>query len=383
MHRLKAAYFDYAATTPVDERVVKEMSPYWGAEGTFGNPSSIHHSYGAEAASAVEMARKRVARLIEAQASEIIWTSGATEANNLAIRGCLKAKGKQPRRLVTVSTEHSAILDIVRAVHDEGIETDVLPVNKSGIVDLDKLYQTITQGNALVSVMWVNNETGVIQPIEEIASLCKQNGAIFHIDAAQAIGKTPVSVNKISADLLSLSAHKAYGPKGVGALFVRKRTDIHPLMSGGGQEKGLRPGTLPVPLIVGMGKAFDIVRTELDALSKRTTVWQAQLATTIEELGDSQINGIKVRKVPHIINASFKNLEEDLIPHMKKVAVSSGSACATTKTVASHVLRGMGVSRNLALHSLRISTGRYTTDQDIDTLERDLINAVAKLRSPK
>ena len=380
MHRLGVIYFDYAATTPVDGRVVEAMAPYWEFGGTFGNPSSIHHSYGTEAARAVEMARKRVARLIGAQASEIIWTSGATEANNLAIHGCLRSRSKPPHRLVTAATEHGSVLDTVKAAREEGIDTEVLPVDRNGIVDLEKLQQAIGQGGALVSIMWVNNETGVIQPVEEISRLCRQAGAVFHIDAAQAIGKIPVNAKKVPADLISLSAHKVYGPKGIGALFVRKGAEIRPIMWGGGQERGLRPGTLPVPMIVGMGMAFDILRQEAGVLSSRVATWHARLAATIEKLGDSKINGGKVEKVPHIMNASFKNLEGSLIQHMKRTAVSSGSACATAKTTISHVLRSMGVSRNMALNSLRISTGRHTTDQDIETLERDLINAVAKLR---
>ena len=380
MHRLKAVYLDYAATTPVDERVVAAMEPHWKLDGGFGNPSSVHHPYGTEAANAVEMARKRVARLIGAKAREIIWTSGATEANNLALRGCFQPGSKSPCRLVTATTEHSSVLDTAMAIRSEGMDVDVLPVDRNGIVSLEELKRSVGKGDALVSIMWVNNETGVIQPLEEISRLCNREGAVLHVDAAQAIGKTSVNVQKISADLISLSAHKAYGPKGVGALFVRNGVKVGPIMRGGGQERGLRPGTLPVPMIVGMGMAFDILHREANAFNRRMKVWHARLAATIEGLGDSQINGVRAKKVPHIISASFKNLEESLIPYMRKVAISSGSACATAKTTASHVLRGMGVSRRMALNSLRISAGRYTTDQDIEILERDLTIAVAKLR---
>ena len=380
MHRLKIAYFDYAATTPVDERVVEAMAPYWKLGGIFGNPSSIHHSYGIEASRAVEMARKRVARSIGAQAREIIWTSGATEANNLALRGCFRSGNGSPRRLITAVTEHSSVLDTAMALRSERVDVDVLPVNRNGLVDLEGLERAIDQGGALVSIMWVNNETGVIQPVEEISRLCKKAGAIFHIDAAQAVGKTPVNTRKVLADLISLSAHKAYGPKGIGALFVRKGARINPIMWGGGQEKGLRPGTLPVPMIVGMGMAFDILRQEESMLNRQAAIWHARLTATIGDIGHSQINGGDAEKVPHIISASFGNLEAGLIEYMKKVAVSSGSACATAKTAISHVLRGMGVKRNMALSSLRISIGRHTTDQDIEILERDLVNAVTKLR---
>lgn len=382
MHRLKIAYFDYAATTPTDERVVREMSPYFGVNGVFGNPASAHHAYGTEAADAIEMARKRVARLIGAHVGEIIWTSGATEANNLAIRGCLKASTKRSRRLITVATEHKTVLDTAKAMQDEGVKVDVLPVGRNGIVDLNKLEQAIRGGNALISVMWVNNETGVIQPIEEISKLCKRNDAIFHTDAVQAIGKIPVSVKKVPADMVSLSAHKVYGPKGIGALFVRRGITLLPIMSGGGQERGLRPGTLPVPLIVGMGKAFDLMLKESSTLRKQAAIWHDRLMATIGDVEGSKINGERSRKVPHILNASFKNLDGNLIPSMRKVAISNGSACTTQKTSVSHVLRSMGVSRSMALNSLRISTGRHTTDQDIEALERDLINAVTKLRIP-
>ncbi len=381
MHRLKPVYFDYAATTPVDERVVEAMTPYWKLGGTFGNPSSIHHPYGTEAANAVEMARKRVARLIGAEAREIIWTSGATEANNLAMRGCLQAGTKSPRQLITVATEHSSVLDTAIALRKEGMDVKVLPVDRNGLVGLEELERVISEGDALVSIMWVNNETGIIQPVEEISSLCRKEGAILHIDAAQAIGKTPVNVQKVAADLVSLSAHKVYGPKGIGALFARKGIKINPIMHGGGQEKGIRPGTSPVPMIAGMGMAFDILRREASSFNKQAANWHARLTSTIEGLGGSQINGGKAKKVPHIINASFKNLDETLIPYMRKVAISAGSACATKRTTASHVLRGMGVSRRMALTSLRISIGRFTTDSDIEILEQDLIDALSKLRA--
>ena len=383
MHRLKTIYFDYAATTPVDPRVVEEMASYWGIDGTFGNPSSIHHAYGTEAARAVEMARKRVARMIGTPPGGIIWTSGATEANNLALRGGLEAESKSPRRLVTVATEHSSVLDTAEAIRNESKDVEVLPVDRDGVVDLDGLEKALSQGKALVSIMWVNNETGVIQPVEEVSRLCQKAGAVLHIDAAQAIGKTPVNLKKIPADLLSMSAHKVYGPKGVGALFVRKGSSIDPIMWGGGQQNGLRPGTLPVPMIVGMGMALDIMRREEGALRRKAATWHAHLAGVVGELGGSQINGGKANKVPHILNASFDGLEGALVPHMKKVAVSSGSACATTKTTTSHVLKSMGVNRKLALNALRISMGRHTTDPDIEDLEKNLVSAVTKLRSTK
>ena len=376
---MKAAYFDYAATTPVDPRVVREMLRYFEAEGIFGNPSSIHHPYGTEAAAAVELARKRVARLIEANATEIVWTSGATEANNLAIRGVLQSGPKAPRRLITVTTEHPSVLDTAKAVRKQGVEVDVLPVGRDGLIDLDRLDQALQKGKALVSVMWVNNETGVAQPMAEISKLCRRHGALLHTDATQAAGKIRVSVKKPAVDLMSLSAHKAYGPMGVGVLFARNRVPIRPMVSGGGQQKNLRPGTLPVPLIAGMGMAFDLLWRESDKLAKQAAVWRSRLDAVVEELG-GRVNGSGTACVPQILNVGFEGLGGQLIPAMKRVAVSSGSACATGKTSISHVLRGMGVKRELALNALRISTGRYTTGREVEVLEQELRRAVSKLR---
>ncbi len=380
---MNTAYFDYAATTPTDERVVKEMLPFFGPTGVFGNASSVNHMYGTRAAEAVELARKRVARLIEARPSEIIWTSGATEANNLAIRGALKSGAKNVRRLITVATEHSAVLDTAKTMRKKGIEVEILPVRRSGLLDLDRLERSLSKGKALVSVMWVNNETGVVQPLVEVAQLCRKHGALLHTDAAQAIGKTQVSVKKIPADLISLSAHKAYGPKGVGALFVRSRTSISPIMSGGGQEKSLRPGTLPVPLIVGMGKAFEILVKELKGSVKQAHAKRDFLVACIRGLGDCRINGDEAETVPNILNVSFGGLGGQILPTMKRIAVSSGSACATGKTILSHVLIGMGVSRGLAANSIRISFGRYTTASEMEIAEREIQRGVDLLRKPK
>ena len=357
------------------------MLPYFGNDGAFGNPSSVHHSYGTEASDAVEDARRKVARLIASRPGEIIWTSGATEANNLAIRGALNSSSGKLRGLVTVATEHSSVLETAKVMEREGHKVEILPVSSNGVVDLRKIQQAINGGKVLVSMMWVNNETGVIQPVQEVAKLCGQQGALLHVDAAQAAGKIDVNLKNIHIDLMSLSAHKAYGPKGIGALFLRKGVSIDPLVSGGGQEGGLRPGTLPVPLIVGMGEAFDLLRKEWKPLAKCAAVWNNKLIERVQELGEGRINGGGASKVPHILNISFKNLRENPAFSMKRTAVSNGSACATTKATASHVLRGMGLSRELAMHSLRVSFGRTTTDAEVEILISELSGVITKLRA--
>ena len=357
------------------------MLPYFGVEGNYGNPSSAHHAYGTKASDAVEEARRKVARLIAARPGEIVWTSGATEANNLAIRGVLNASGKKPHGLITVATEHSSVLETAKVMGRDGHEVEILPVSSNGVVDLRKVRQAIEGRKMLVSMMWVNNETGVIQPIQEVASLCERYGALLHVDAAQASGKVDVNLKNVRIALMSLSAHKAYGPMGIGALFIRKGVSIGPIVSGGGQERGLRPGTLPVPLIVGMGEAFDLLRKEWKLSAKRAAVWNERLIEWVRELGEARINGGGTDKVPHILNVSFKNLRENPVFSMKRTAVSNGSACATGKTAASHVLRGMGLSRELAQHSLRVSFGRTTTDAEVEVLVSELSGVIKKLRT--
>ena len=381
MHRLnsgKVAYFDYAATTPTDPRVVEAMMPYMSADGIYGNASSIQHSYGTEAADAVELARKKVALLVKARVNEIIWVSGATEANNLAIQGVLKSPAKQTKRLVTVCTEHNAVLDVAQAMRKEGYETIVLPVNSKGILDINQLRDSIIPKKTLVSVMWVNNETGVIQPIDQISRVCKEKEALLHVDAAQAIGRININLRKTDLDLVSLSAHKAYGPKGVGVLMVKRGTMLHPLMWGGGQEKKMRAGTLPVPLIVGMGKACEILGKEWKQQFKDISNWHEQIVSTIQNL-NGKINGDYESKIPHILNASFPKIYGNLIEILEGIAVSSAAACSTTKVVTSHVLRGMGLSKEIAINSLRISFGRFTTKHDIEILQHELSNKIPQL----
>ena len=354
--------------------------PFWGAEGMFGNASSVQHSYGSEASDAVEMARKKMALLVGARLSEIVWVSGATEANNLAIQGVLKAPAKKPRRLVTVCTEHNAVLDVAKAARQDGHQVVVLPVNSKGIVNVDKLHEHIRDGKALVSVMWVNNETGVIQPIEEISQICQKCGALLHVDAAQALGKVRIDLRKLPLDLMSLSAHKIYGPKGIGALFVRRGVALRPLCWGGGQEKGLRAGTLPVPLIVGMGKAGELVSKEWKKQHTQATRWHDSVIATVREIG-GQSNGDCSKKVPHILNISFEKASGSLIGTLKHIAVSNGAACSTAKVTASHVLRGMGLKKSIAMNSLRISFGRFTTDDDVQMLIRELRRNIPRLSS--
>ena len=387
MHRLKkqrTAYFDYAATTPVDPLVVKEMEPYWEPEGIFGNPSSVQHGYGTRAAEAVEFARKRVAALVGAGSGQIVWTSGATESNNIAILGIMRAPRKTPARLITVATEHHAVLDPAKRLRASGILVDILPVGATGLLDLDRLANALRNGGGtLVSVMWVNNETGVIQPVSEIARICRKHRALLHIDATQAIGKLPVNVRKIPVDLLSCSAHKVYGPKGIGALFVRRGVSLEPVYSGGGQERGIRPGTLPVPQIVGMGKAFELATKGLKKPQREIPAWHELVRDVANDLGDAKMNGAPKSKVPHILNISFDGIERDLASAFSKAAVSNGSACTTAKTEASHVLMSMGLSKRKALASLRISFGRVTTDKEVEMLVAELVEKVSKLRGRK
>lgn len=382
MHRLNpdsVDYFDYAATTPVAPEVLDEMLPYFGPDGVFGNPSSVQHEHGIAASEAVETARKRVALLTGARPGEIVWTSGATEANNLAIRGTLGA-AKRPLRLVTAETEHLTVLDVAKSLRKEGVELDVLPVNSKGLIDLDRLQSAVRAAPCLVSIMWVNNETGVLQPVSEIASICKAEGAILHVDAVQAVGKTDVDVTNIPVDLMSVSSHKVYGPKGIGALFVRRGVSLKPQMYGGGQERSVRPGTLPVPQIVGIGKAFHMQIKERTPNAMTISALHDRVVEFLKSLGSCRINGDQASKVPHILNVCFDGISGSLLAAMPKFAMSTSSACTTQKTVVSHVLRGMGLSKAQAMNSVRISFGKFTTDNQVSRLMQGFETAVTKLR---
>jgi cysteine desulfurase len=374
-------YLDYSATTPVDPRVVDAMIP-WLRE-HFGNPASRSHAWGWEAEEAVEKARTQVAELIGADPREIIWTSGATESDNLALKGAAHFYQTRGKHIVTVKTEHKAVLDTCRELERQGFEVTYLDVMENGLVDLNRFKEALRPDTILASVMLVNNEIGVIQDIAAIGALCRERGIVFHTDAAQATGKMPIDVSKLPVDLMSLASHKTYGPKGIGALYVRRkpRVRIEPQMHGGGHERGMRSGTLPTHQIVGMGEAFRIAREEMGAELERTRMLQQRLLRGLSDIEQVFINGDLEHRVPHNVNASFNFVEgESLIMGIKGVAVSSGSACTSASLEPSYVLRALGRSDELAHSSLRMTIGRYTTEEEIDYAVATLKERVAKLR---
>ncbi|MBU6487503.1 MAG: IscS subfamily cysteine desulfurase [Burkholderiales bacterium] len=374
-------YMDYSATTPVDPRVVDKMIPYLREQ--FGNPASRSHSYGWDAERAVEEAREQVAALVNADPREIIWTSGATESDNLAIKGAAhfyKSKGKH---IVTVKTEHKAVLDTCRELEREGFEVTYLDVKSDGLIDLDVFKAALRPDTILVSVMSVNNEIGVIQDIEAIGEICREKGIVFHVDAAQATGKIEIDLSRLKVDLMSFSAHKTYGPKGIGALYVRRkpRVRIEAQMHGGGHERGMRSGTLATHQIVGMGEAFRIAREEMATENERIRMLRDRLLRGLTEMDEVYVNGDMERRVPHNLNISFNFVEgESLIMAIKDVAVSSGSACTSASLEPSYVLRALGRNDELAHSSIRFTVGRFTTEQDVDYVVALLKNKIAKLR---
>ncbi|UZG45786.1 IscS subfamily cysteine desulfurase [Caldimonas thermodepolymerans] len=374
-------YMDYGATTPVDPRVVDAMIP-WLRE-HFGNPASRSHAWGWEAEEAVEKARAQVADLIGADPREIIWTSGATESDNLALKGAAhfyKGKGKH---IITVKTEHKAVLDTCRELERQGFEVTYLDVQEDGLLDLDRFRDALRPDTILVSVMFVNNEIGVIQDIAAIGAMCRERGIIFHVDAAQATGKVEIDLSKLPVDLMSLASHKTYGPKGIGALYVRRkpRVRLEPQMHGGGHERGLRSGTLPTHQIVGMGEAYRIAKEEMHTELERIRGLQRRLLDGIMGIEQVFINGSLEHRVPHNVNASFNFVEgESLIMGIKGIAVSSGSACTSASLEPSYVLRALGRSDELAHSSLRMTIGRFTTAEEIDYAVATLKDRVAKLR---
>ncbi|PPE69178.1 IscS subfamily cysteine desulfurase [Caldimonas thermodepolymerans] len=374
-------YMDYGATTPVDPRVVDAMIP-WLRE-HFGNPASRSHAWGWEAEEAVEKARAQVADLIGADPREIIWTSGATESDNLALKGAAhfyKGKGKH---IITVKTEHKAVLDTCRELERQGFEVTYLDVQEDGLLDLDRFRDALRPDTILVSVMFVNNEIGVIQDIATIGAMCRERGIIFHVDAAQATGKVEIDLSKLPVDLMSLASHKTYGPKGIGALYVRRkpRVRLEPQMHGGGHERGLRSGTLPTHQIVGMGEAYRIAKEEMHTELERIRGLQRRLLDGIMGIEQVFINGSLEHRVPHNVNASFNFVEgESLIMGIKGIAVSSGSACTSASLEPSYVLRALGRSDELAHSSLRMTIGRFTTAEEIDYAVATLKDRVAKLR---
>jgi cysteine desulfurase len=374
-------YMDYGATTPVDPRVVDAMIP-WLRE-HFGNPASRSHAWGWEAEEAVEKARSQVAGLIGADPREIVWTSGATESDNLALKGAAHFYGTRGKHIVTVKTEHKAVLDTTRELERQGFEVTYLDVQPNGLLDLDRFKDALRKDTILVSVMYVNNEIGVIQDIPAIGALCRERGIVFHVDAAQATGKVAIDMAKLPVDLLSLASHKTYGPKGIGALYVRRkpRVRLEAQMHGGGHERGMRSGTLPTHQCVGMGEAFAIAKAEMGAENERIRMLQRRLIDGISTIEQVFINGDLERRVPHNVNASFNFVEgESLIMGVKGLAVSSGSACTSASLEPSYVLRALGRSDELAHSSLRITIGRYTTAGDIDYAVSTLQDRVAKLR---
>ncbi|TFW27603.1 IscS subfamily cysteine desulfurase [Massilia horti] len=374
-------YMDYSATTPIDPRVADKMIPYLREQ--FGNPASRSHAYGWSAEAAVEEARAHVAALVGADPREIIWTSGATESNNLAIKGAAhfyKTKGKH---IITVKTEHKAVLDTVRELERQGFEATYLEPQDNGLISVEQLEAAIRPDTILVSVMLVNNEIGVVQPIAEIGELCRKKGVIFHCDAAQATGKVHIDLESLKVDLMTFTAHKTYGPKGVGALYVRRkpRVRLEAQMHGGGHERGLRSGTLPTHQIVGMGEAFRIAKEEMDAEIVRVKALRDRLAKGLLAIEEVYINGDMEHRVPHNLNVSFNFVEgESLIMAIKDIAVSSGSACTSASLEPSYVLRALGRSDELAHSSIRFTIGRFTTEEDIDFAVNLLKSKVGKLR---
>ncbi|HKW84038.1 MAG TPA: IscS subfamily cysteine desulfurase [Burkholderiaceae bacterium] len=374
-------YMDYGATTPVDQRVVDAMIP-WLRE-HFGNPASRSHAWGWEAEEAVEKAREHVAALIGADPREIIWTSGATESNNLALKGAAQFYKTRGKHLITVKTEHKAVLDTTRELERQGFDVTYLDVQEDGLVDLDKFKAAIRADTILVSVMFVNNEIGVIQDIPAIGAICREKGIIFHVDAAQATGKVAIDLAKLPVDLMSLASHKTYGPKGIGALYVRRkpRVRIEAQMHGGGHERGMRSGTLPTHQIVGMGEAFRIAKEEMGTESERVRMLQQRLINGLKDIEQTFLNGHPEKRVPHNVNMSFNFVEgESLIMGIKGIAVSSGSACTSASLEPSYVLRALGRSDELAHSSLRMTIGRFTTEEEIDYVVTTLRDRVAKLR---
>ncbi len=375
-------YLDYSATTPVDPRVAEKMIPYITEH--FGNPASRSHPFGWTAEQAVEEAREEVAKLVNADPREIVWTSGATESNNLAIKGAANfyspSKGKH---IITVQTEHKAVLDAFRELERQGYSATYLEPEPNGLIDIEKFKAAIRPDTVLASVMLVNNEIGVIQDIETIGNICRQNNVIFHVDAAQATGKVEIDLEKLPVDLMSFSAHKTYGPKGIGALYVRRkpRIRIEAQMHGGGHERGMRSGTLATHQIVGMGEAFRIARLEMKEENERIRRLRDRLLKGLQEIDEVYVNGDLEHRVPHNLNISFNFVEgESLIMAVKDIAVSSGSACTSASLEPSYVLRALGRSDELAHSSIRFSIGRFTTEEDVDYTVNLLKTKIGKLR---
>ncbi|ENM5916848.1 IscS subfamily cysteine desulfurase [Vibrio mimicus] len=376
-------YLDYSATCPVDPRVAEKMVQYMTMDGTFGNPASRSHRYGWQAEEAVDTAREQIAALLNADPREIVFTSGATESDNLAIKGVAHFYNKQGKHIITSKTEHKAVLDTMRQLEREGFEVTYLDPESNGLIDLAKLEAAMRDDTILVSIMHVNNEIGVIQDIAAIGELCRSRKVVFHVDAAQSAGKVAIDVQELKVDLISLSAHKIYGPKGIGALYVRRkpRIRLEAQMHGGGHERGFRSGTLPTHQIVGMGEAFRIAKEEMQKDYEHALALRERLLAGIKDMEAVTINGDLDQRVPHNLNVSFAFVEgESLLMALKDLAVSSGSACTSASLEPSYVLRALGLNDELAHSSIRFSFGRFTTEAEIDYAIELIRVAVDKLR---
>ena len=377
-------YLDYASTTPIDKRVADKMLEYMTTDGMYGNPASRSHSYGWDADEAVSMSRKHVADLINADPREIVWTSGATESDNLAIKGAAHFYKKKGKHVITIKTEHKAVLDACRQLEREGFEVTYMEPMPNGLIDIKQLESEIRDDTVLISIMHVNNEIGVIQDIESIGKLARSKKIIFHVDAAQSAGKVEIDLEKMNVDLMSFSAHKIYGPKGIGALYVRRkpRVRLEAQIHGGGHERGLRSGTLPTHQIVGMGEAFRIAKEEMEKDYEKISQLRNRLWNGLKDIEEVYLNGDFENRYPGIMNISFNYVEgESLIMATKDIAVSSGSACTSASLEPSFVLRAIGRSDELAHSSLRMSIGRFTTEKEIDTTIETVKKAVDKLRA--
>ena len=378
----RPVYLDYQATTPTDPRVVEAMAPFFGDK--FGNPHSRNHFYGWEAADAVEKARRQIADLIGAEEREIVFTSGATESNNLAIKGMARFHKENKNHIVTVATEHKCVLEACAALEREGFGVTVLPVAADGLIDLDQLQGAVTDNTVLVSVMAVNNEIGVIQPVAEIGAICRHKGVFFHTDAAQAVGRIPLNVEAMTVDLMSLSGHKVYGPMGIGVLYVRRRPRVRleAMIDGGGQERGLRSGTLPTPLCVGFGEAAAIAAREMEDEAPRLLDLRGRFLTAVvAAIPDTAVNGSMDSRIPGNLNLSFAGVQaEDLMAGLKDLAISSGSACTSASVEPSYVLKALGLSDEMAYASVRIGFGRFTTTEEVDFAAATLTAEVERLR---
>ena len=380
----KPIYMDYSATTPVDKRVAEVMMKYLTMDGDFGNSGSRSHYYGWQAEDAVDKARKQVADLVGADPKEIVWTSGATESDNLAIKGVAQFYQKKGKHIITLKTEHKAVLDTCRQLEREGFELTYLDPDSNGILNLDVLKNAIREDTTLVTIMHVNNEIGVIQDIEAIGNLCREHKVYFHVDAAQSAGKVEIDLSKLPVDLMSFSAHKIYGPKGIGALYVRRkpRVRIESQMHGGGQERGMRSGTLAVHQIVGMGEAFAVAKEQMKEDIQRITKLKDRLVAGFSDMEEVVINGDLHQRYPGIMNISYNYVEgESLMMAISDIAVSSGSACTSASLEPSYVLRALGLSDELAHSSIRFSIGRFTSEEDIDRAIDLVRSKVEKLRA--